>query len=111
MPVLFQPGVGQSSRFRNGVLKMFNSAGVGLALDAFQEAFVIQEKFATEYLVAIKLLKEIAGGKRYLTKRLVRMLRSPGGKNGLRFGETLLVHKREAMFQLRNGGKGGPLIN
>src|SRR6202022_4050705 len=84
---------------------MTNALGIRFAFDAFQETFVIQEKFAAQNLVAVKLFKQVTGGEGHLTERLFRIFCSPADKNGLRFSEALLVHQGEALLQFGDGGE------
>src|SRR2546421_8384534 len=55
------------------IAKITHALGVRTALNSVQEFLLVQEKIAGQYALAGQLLKEIARGNGYLTKRLFRI--------------------------------------
>src|SRR5207253_2917721 len=61
-------------RVLDGVLRVLHSRGIGLAGNAAQEFFLVQEEITGEDILAVKLLEEIAGRNSDPPKGLVGML-------------------------------------
>ena len=103
--IFFEAPARERSSEPDGFLKTLHARGVGFPLNAVQESFFIQEKIAGENILAIKLLKEVAGGHSNFAEWLVRMLRFPAGKLFASFCEVLNVQGAKPRSEFRHVGE------
>ncbi len=91
----------------DGTAKMTHAVGIRFAIDAVEEAFLIEEKIAAKDVLAMQLFEKITGGDSDLAERLIGMGGFPIGENVASLIEFLRVEMVEAVGELGIGREGG----
>jgi hypothetical protein len=77
-------------------------SGFGPVVNPVQKLFFVQEEIASQYALEVKLLKKIARGQGYLTKRVFQIPGFPGCENfacaELRYAGFDLMYEQNSPF-------------
>src|SRR5260370_565877 len=105
--VYLQALAGEFPGVLDSLLKTLHARRIGLAFNAVEEFFFVQEEIARERALAIELLEEVTGRNRNFAKRLAGILRFPAGKFFARFGNVLEIKGVKSGGELRHAAERG----